>query len=93
MNGLTDLVDWLASVFPSRVTPQSVDQSTAGRQPTYRPEPNAVNAAVLPEPIRAFTDRDSDPSEIDLVVEVSDSTLDQDLNERALKCARAGIVE
>ena len=58
--------------------------------PTNEPEPDLV---VLTKPSREFRDANPRPSELRLVVEISDSTLGFDLTTKAELYARAGIVE
>jgi len=58
--------------------------------PTNEPEPDLV---VLAKPSREFQDANPRPSDLRLVVEISDSTLGFDLTTKAELYARAGIVE
>jgi Uma2 family endonuclease len=58
--------------------------------PTNEPEPDLV---VLGKPSREFQVANPRPSDLRLVVEISDSTLGFDLTTKAELYARAGIVE
>ena len=57
---------------------------------TNAPEPDLV---VLTRPGEAFLDTNPGPAGIALVIEVADSTLRRDLGRKAVRYARAGIVE
>jgi Uma2 family endonuclease len=57
---------------------------------TNEPEPDLV---VLAKPSREFRDANPRPTDLRLVVEISDSTLGFDLTTKAELYARAGIVE
>ena len=58
--------------------------------PTNEPEPDLV---VLAKPSGEYRERNPRPSDLRLVVEISDSTLGFDLTVRAELYARAGIIE
>ena len=84
------LVEWLRSVFPSRMVGQEISIEVRPEDnPASEPEPDAV---VLSQHLGELTPRPK-PADIRLLVEVADATLFFDLNQKAALYARAGIVE
>ena len=88
---LSRMMEWLVGTFgwvfvnsnaPIDVAPED--------NPTNEPEPDII---VLRQPSSNIRTGNPQPSELDLVVEVSDSTLRFDLMAKARLYARAGIVE
>ena len=84
------VLEWLFGVFGRKyvVTQASIDVRPEDN-PTNAPMPDAI---VLVRPSRQFAVL-AQPSEIRLLVEVSNSTLDYDLTTKAGLYARANIVE
>ena len=83
--------EWLGRVFGNLFisTETPIDVSPEDNH-TSEPEPDAV---VLSRPATEFPVDNPKPSELRLVVEVSDSSLHFDLTTKASLYARAGIVE
>ena len=83
------LVRWLASVFGHPFVQQepSIDVSPEDH-PTNQREPDII---VLTKPMDDFAWREPGPSEIRLLVEVSRSTLREDVGVKARLYARAGF--
>jgi len=88
---VTLIAEWLRRIFGGlHVQEQGpIDVAESDRE-TNEPEPDI---AVLAEPITAFTERHPRPSEVRLVVEVSDTSLRFDLRNKATLYARVGIEE
>jgi Uma2 family endonuclease len=85
------LAEWLASVFGARLV--QTEGPVALEQPDSvysEPEPDV---AVTREPTTAYSQRHPGPDDVELVVEVSDTTLRTDLLVKARLYARAGIPE
>ena len=81
---------WLSSVFPSDcILPACSIDVAPEDNPTSEPEPDII---LLNRPA-AQLGRNPIPSDIALIVEVSDTTLDHDLGPKARLYARAGIQE
>ena len=81
---------WLLRVFGEQYVNQEAPIDVAPEDnPTNEPEPDLI---VLTKPSREFKDNPQ-PSDLHLVVEVSDSTLGFDLTTKARLYARARIVE
>ena len=85
------LHEWLAAIFGFlRVRKEDpIDVATADNA-TSEPEPDLV---VLRESARHFPNANPSPQDVELIVEVSESTLFFDLNKKAPIYARAGIPE
>jgi Uma2 family endonuclease len=82
---------WLGGVFGARlVIPESPIDVSPEDNPTNEPEPDQI---VLKRDFSHFTDENPRPVDLQLVVEVADSTLGFDLKTKAGLYARAGIVE
>lgn len=90
VNIVSDVVSWLISLFPGHVAQEAPINLRFVDNPTYRPEPDAILLRVNK---RVFQDREPDPSDILLLIEVADTTLSFDLQEKAPKHAEAGIPE
>jgi len=88
--GVYALTEWLRGLFPGRVLQESPIDLRPQDNATYRPEPDVV---VLKQNVRVYKERDPEPGDLELVVEVADSSLEFDREEKAPKYAQAGIVE
>jgi len=90
VNGLTLLREWLTEVFGGRFvnTEASIDV-TPEDNPTNEPQPDLI---VLTKPTTAFQ-RNPQPQDLLLVVEVADTSLSFDRTTKAALYARAGIVD
>ena len=85
------IVKWLMRVFgEDRVCSQSSIDIGVADPEINAPEPDVV---VQAQPDVAFASRLPGPSDLLLLVEVSDTTLRYDLHNKAALYARAGIVE
>jgi Uma2 family endonuclease len=85
------LHEWLLSVFDRRLVFQEPSIDVAPQDnPTSEPEPDLI---VLKRIRAHFTKGIPGPQDLQLVIEVSDSTLGFDLKTKAGLYARAGIVE
>ena len=83
-------VPWLDTIAPDRCLSEAPINLRSVDKQSYRPEPDAV---LLAHSFEAFTDRDPDPFEILLLIEIADTTLAFDLGEKAFKYSEAGIPE
>ncbi len=91
VNSLTLLHGWLVKVFGVRlVNPEAPIDVAPEDNPTNEPEPDII---VLKRDLSHFTSANPSPQDLQLVVEVADSTLGFDLTTKAALYARAGIVE
>jgi len=91
VNSAALLMGWLGSVFGGRrVLLGSPIDVAPEDNPTNEPEPDLV---VLRRDLSHFAKESPRPEDLDLVVEVADSTLGFDLTTKALLYARAGIVD
>jgi Uma2 family endonuclease len=91
VNSLTLLHAWLIEVFGARlVNPEAPIDVAPEDNPTNEPEPDLI---VLKRDLSHFTTGNPRPQDLQLVVEVADSTLGFDLTTKAVLYARAGIVE
>jgi len=91
VNALVAVQDWLMRTFGAQfVNPEAPIDVAPEDNPTNEPEPDLV---VLAKPSREYQDANPRPSDLRLVVEISDSTLGFDLTAKAELYARAGIVE
>ena len=82
---------WLIGVFGVLAVQCQSPIDVAGEDnETNKPEPDL---AVLAQPATAYRENNPGPADVLLVVEVSDTALRFDLNNKALLYARAGIVE
>jgi Uma2 family endonuclease len=90
INTLILVQAWLVRVFGEQyLNPEAPIDVAPGDNPTNEPEPDLI---VLTRPSGEF-DKNPQPIELRLVVEISDSTLGFDLKTKAALYARAGIVE
>lgn len=84
------MADWLTAVFLSgRILPPCSIDVAPEDNPTSEPEPDIT---VLKRAARELG-RNPGPGDIELIVEVSDSTLAHDLGPKAWLYARAGVPE
>jgi Uma2 family endonuclease len=91
VNTMIFVREWLIGVFGLRhVTPEAPIDVAADDNPTSEPEPDL---AVLAQPCTAYETSNPLPSDVRLVVEISNSTLGFDRNTKSRLYARAGIVE
>ena len=91
INSLVILMAWLQGVFGSRrVRPEAPIDVAPEDNPTNEPEPDI---SVLTRDLSHFPKERPRPEHLQLVVEVSDTTLAFDLGTKAAPYARAGIVE
>lgn len=80
--------DYLNNLLASRATVRS--ESPVTLPPGSEPEPDIAVVAIDP---REYSDHHPVPSEIFLLIEVADTTVDSDLKEKAPLYARANIRE
>ena len=91
INTLAVVAAWLARVFGDQfITREAPIDVAPEDHPTSEPEPDAV---VLARSYWDFSTTNPQPSDIRLVVEVSETTLGFDLTKKAALYARAGIPE
>ena len=91
VNSLTLLLVWLLKVFGERfVNPEAPIDVAPEDNPCNEPEPDLI---ILKRDLSHFTNENPRPEDLQLVVEVADSTLGFDLTTKAGLYARAGIVE
>jgi Uma2 family endonuclease len=91
VNSVKLLAGWLEGVFGTRqVLQESPIDVSPEDNPTNEPEPDLI---VLKRDLSHFTDANPRPEDLQLVVEVADSTLSFDRTTKAALYARAGIVE
>jgi Uma2 family endonuclease len=91
VNSVTLLLTWLLSVFgPRRVYQEAPIDVAPEDNPTNEPEPDLV---VLARDMGTFANSKPGPRDLQLVIEVAESTLGFDLKTKAGLYARAGIVE
>src|ERR1051326_6987229 len=91
VNALSLLYGWLIEVFGiRRVNPEAPIDVTPEDNPSNEPEPDLI---VLKRDLSYFKEGNVQPEDLDLVVEISDSTLGFDLITKAALYARARIVE
>ncbi|HXB72334.1 MAG TPA: Uma2 family endonuclease [Candidatus Acidoferrales bacterium] len=91
VNALLNMMLWLMDAFGrDRVNPETPIDVAPEDNPTNEPQPDLI---VLKRPSSTFQSRPPQPSELALVVEVADTTLQFDLTVKARLYARAGIVE
>ena len=82
---------WLTAVFGDLFARPQLPIVVPGEEgETTEPEPDL---AVTREPATAYTENNPGPQDVSLVVEVADSSLNFDLNTKALLYARVGIPE
>jgi len=90
-NVMVVMHEWLLRVFGAQYVNQETSMDVApGDNPINEPEPDLI---VLSRPSREIRSGNPQPSEIRLLVEISDSTLSFDLTTKARLYARAKIVE
>jgi Uma2 family endonuclease len=88
---LTLLVGWLSGVFGVRFVNSETPIDVAPQDnPTNEPQPDAI---VLKHSYSGFRSMTPQPHDLELVVEVSDTSLVFDLTTKAALYARAGIAE
>jgi Uma2 family endonuclease len=88
---VTLIIKWLIALFGGDFVQCQLPIGVSDEdRPNYQPEPDA---SVLRQPTAAYPVEAPNPSEIRLVVEVSDTTLRDDLTTKASLYARAGIPE
>lgn len=86
-----EIAGWLSDVFGyAFVNQDSIAEPSISEAEISRPEPDVF---VLTQPVRDFRKRHPRPNEIRLLIEVSDSTVKQDLNKKAALYARAEIAD
>jgi Uma2 family endonuclease len=91
VNVLISVMAWLVRVYGEQyVNPEASIDVAPEDNPTNEPEPDLI---VLTRPSREFHDSNPRPSDLRLVVEISDTTLGFDLTAKARLYARAGIRE
>ena len=85
------LLTWLIGIFGGRrvISEGPIDVAPEDN-PTSEPEPDLV---VLASDISHFTSANPGPNDLQLVIEISESTLYFDLTTKAALYARAGITE
>jgi Uma2 family endonuclease len=83
--------DWLIAVFGGQhvETETSIDVAPQDN-PTSEPQPDII---VLARPSREFPKNNPQPTDLRLVVEISDSTVGFDLKTKSALYARAGIID
>ena len=85
------LQEWFIKVFGMRTVVQEAPVDVAPQDnPTNEPMPDLI---VLKRNASAFLSAHPKPADLQLVVEVSDSTLNFDLRTKAALYARAGIID
>jgi Uma2 family endonuclease len=88
---LSRMMEWLIRTMgPGRVNVNAPIDVAPEDNPTNEPEPDVI---VRKQPPSILQSNNSQPRELDLVVEVSDSSLRFDMTVKARLYARAGIVE
>jgi len=91
VNAFTLMHLWLLEAFGKQfVNAEAPIDVSEADDPTNEPEPDLI---VLKRKFTAFASGNPHPRDIDLVVEIADSTLTFDLTTKAALYARAGIVE
>jgi Uma2 family endonuclease len=91
INVLAFVHEWLIEVFGKGVVNAETPIDVAPEDnPTNEPQPDII---VLKRPSREFRKANPQPSDLHLIVEVSDTTLGFDLTKKAGLYARAGIIE
>ena len=91
VNSLSLLQGWLVNVFGVRfVNPEAPIDVAPEDNPSSEPEPDII---VLKRDLSCFASANPGPSDLHLVVEISDFTLGFDLTTKAALYARAGIIE
>lgn len=91
VNTLLLMVGWLTQVFGAQFINQEAPIDVALEDsPTSEPEPDAI---VLRRESLEFSSSNPRPEDLQLVIEVSDTSLYLDLKTKAALYARAGIVE
>lgn len=89
--GITGLLQWLAEVYGLPFVRVQLAIGVGDADPDHNePEPDLT---VTRLPYKSFSDRHPGPEDLQLVVEVSDTTLRFDRTTKALLYARAGIEE
>jgi Uma2 family endonuclease len=90
-NAMVPILAWLIRVFGEQyVNPETPIDVASGDNPINEPVPDII---VLARPTGEIKTGNPQPSELRLVVEISDSSVRFDLTVKARLYARAGIVE
>jgi Uma2 family endonuclease len=91
VNSVTLLMGWLVAVFGARMVNAEapIDVSPEDNH-SNEPEPDLI---VLKRDLSQFASENPRPADLQLVVEVADTTLSFDLTTKAGLYARAGIIE
>jgi Uma2 family endonuclease len=91
VNSLTLLMGWLVQVFGVRfVNPESPIDVAPEDNPSNEPQPDIM---VLKRDLAQIVSANPRPEDLQLVVEVADTTMNFDLTTKAALYARAGVVE
>ena len=91
VNTLWTLLNWLIQTFGFDYVQQEAPINVAPfDNSTNEPEPDL---SVVRKPYREFRTANPGPADLNLVIEISDSSLDFDLRKKAQLYARAGIIE
>ena len=91
VDALALLIGWLIQVFGSRhVNSEAPIDVAPEDNPTNEPQPDLI---VLRREYSGFRSVRPQPKDVDLVVEIADSSLTFDINVKAALYARAGIVD
>jgi len=91
VNTLVTVLRWLMRVFGEEyVNPEAPIDVASEDNRINEPEPDLI---VLVKPYREYRERNPQPTDIRLVVEISDSSIGHDLTTKAELYARAGIPE
>jgi Uma2 family endonuclease len=91
VNALTFVQEWLIEVFGRGVVNTEAPIDVAPEDnPTNEPQPDII---VLKRPSREFKKANPQPTDLHLVVEISETTLGFDLTKKTTLYARAGVAE
>jgi Uma2 family endonuclease len=91
VNVFTAVHAWLLRVFGAQyVNAEATIDVAPQDNPTNEPEPDLI---VLTRPSREFPEKNPQPNDLRLVIEISDSTVGFDLTTKAELYARAAVVE
>lgn len=91
VNGVVYLMFWLMDTFGrERVNQEAPIDVAPEDNPINEPEPDLI---VLKRESRTFRSGPPQPADLELVVEISDTSLDFDLNVKARLYSRAGIAD
>ena len=81
---------WCSRIFPGQVLTEAVLDVSPDDQPTNEPQPDLL---VLRSPVASFLTRRPRPSDVELLIEIADSTFVFDTKVRARLYARAGVTD